>query len=365
MAGIRTQGAVARRAGDPASLETVVVDDPGPGEVRLRLLTAGVCHTDLHACNGGMGDDFPYLLGHEGCGVVESVGEGVDRARIGERVMIFWRAPCGRCRFCKRGWPERCADVMTPGPRLRDERGAVLTPVLRSGTFLTHTVVHSSQAIPVPPEVPDEVACLIGCGVATGVGAAVRTAPVRAGDRVAVLGCGTVGLSVVQGARLAGASQVIAVDLNPEKLELAAAFGATDSVLPGRAGVAARVRDLSGWGVDCCFDVVGRPETLSEALACCDENGTAVLVGVPPPRVDLVLPMARLWDGRRSLKVSWYGNTLGTRDFPLLCAWYRQGLLKLDELVSRRIELDQLPEAFADMEKGVGLRSVIVFGHGG
>jgi S-(hydroxymethyl)mycothiol dehydrogenase len=233
--------------------------------------------------------------------------------------------------------------------------------VLRSGTFVTHTVVHADQAVRVPQDVPDEVACLIGCGVATGVGAAVWTAPVRAGDTVAVIGCGSVGLSVVQGARLAGARQIIGIDLNPEKLELARGLGATDTVVAGREEVAARVRELSGWGVDCCFDVVGRPETLSEALACCDENGTALLVGVPPPGVDLVVPMARLWAGRRTLKVCWYGNCLAARDFPLLCAWYRQGRLKLDELVSRRIALHQVDEAFTEMGKGLGLRSVIAF----
>jgi S-(hydroxymethyl)mycothiol dehydrogenase len=360
---IETKGVVARHLGRPSALEPVTVDDPGPGEVRVRLLAAGVCHTDLHACHGGMGQDFPYLLGHEGCGVIESVGDGVDRGRVGERVVIFWRAPCGRCRFCARGEVELCVDVRQPGARLHDAHGAELTPVLRAGTFVSHTVVHQDQAVALADEqVPPEVACLIGCGIATGVGAAVRTAAVGAGDRVAVIGCGAVGLSVVQGARLAGATQIIGVDLNPEKLEMARSLGATDVVNAAEQRVSSQVRELAGgFGVDYCFDVVGRPETLAEALAACDENGTAVLVGVPPPNVDFTVPLVRLWGGRRGLKVCWYGNCLGARDFPLLAAWYRQGRLRLDEMVSRRIRLDEVESAFADMGKGVGLRSVIVF----
>jgi S-(hydroxymethyl)mycothiol dehydrogenase len=362
VAAIRTEAVVARRPGHPSSLEEVVVDDPGPDEVRLRVLAAGVCHSDLHALSGHMGPDFPYVLGHECCGVVESVGAGVDPARIGERVVIFWRAPCGVCRFCNRGEADLCADVLTPGPRLRDASGAVLTPVLRAGTFVSHTVVRSGQAVPMDAAVPAEVAALIGCGVATGVGAALRTAQVKAGDRVAVVGCGAVGLSAVQGARLAGAAQIIAVDLRADKLELAVGFGATDTVLAGEAPVAASIRELTGgFGVDYCFDVVGRPETLAEALACCDDAGTAVLVGVPPAEVEFAVPLSRLWGRRRGLLTCWYGNCLGARDFPLLAAWYRQGRLKLDEMVSRRIALSEVEAAFADMKEGRGLRSVIMF----
>jgi S-(hydroxymethyl)mycothiol dehydrogenase len=216
--------------------------------------------------------------------------------------------------------------------------------------------------VPIDTEVPAEVAALIGCGVATGVGAALRTARVAPGDRVAVIGCGAVGLSVVQGARLAGAVQIIAVDLRPEKLALAASFGATDGVLAGERPVAEAVRAIAGgFGVDYCFDVVGRPETLAEALACCDDAGTAVLVGVPPPEVEFSVPLVRLWGRRRSLLTCWYGNCLGPRDFPLLAGWFRQGRLKLDELVSRRISLDEVEDAFKDMNEGRGLRAVIVF----
>jgi S-(hydroxymethyl)mycothiol dehydrogenase len=346
-------------------VEEIVVDDPGPGEVRLRLLASGVCHTDLYARDGGMGDEFPWLLGHEGCGVIESVGSGVDRSRVGERVIVCWRAPCGHCRFCLRGQLDLCSDVASAGPRVRSADGAVLTPVLRAGTFATHTVVAAGQAITVGDQVPAEVAALIGCGVATGVGAAVRTAGVQPGDRVAVIGCGAVGLSAVQGARLAGASVIIAVDLSPTKLEWARRMGATAVVNAATENVVARVRELAGGhGVDHCLDVVARPETLRSAIECCDNFGTAVLVGVPPLTAELTLPLSLLWNERRGIKTCWYGNCLGSRDFQLLADWYRNGSLHLDEMVSRRIRLDEVEDSFAVMAKGEELRSVIVFDQG-
>ena len=352
---------MARTAKAPSRLEEITVDDPGAGEVRLALLASGVCHT-LYARDGGMGDAFPWLLGHEGCGVIESVGAGVDGNRVGERVIICWRAPCGRCRFCLRGRLDLCADVATPGERLHGEDGAALTPVLRAGTFTTHTVVAASQAITVGEEVPAEVAALIGCGVATGVGAALRTAGVQPGDRVAVIGCGAVGLSAIQGARLAGAATIIAVDLSPTKLDWARRMGATAVVNASTENVVERVRELSGGhGVDHCLDVVARPETLRSALECCDNSGTVVLVGVPPRDAELSLPMSIFWNERLGIKTSWYGNCLGSRDFQLLADWYRNGSLHLDEMVSRRIHLDEVEEAFAVMTRGEELRAVVVF----
>ncbi len=354
MAAIKAEGVVAREPRTPSRLEQITVDDPGPSEVRLRLLASGVCHTDLYARDGGMGDAFPWLLGHEGCGVIESVGPGVDASRVGERVIVCWRAPCGRCRFCLRGRLELCAEVATPGPRLHGEDGAVLSPVLRAGTFTTHTVVAASQAITVGGEVPAEVAALIGCGVATRDDILDR--------RVVVIGCGAVGLSAVQGARLAGAATIIAVDLSPAKLDWARRMGATAVVNAAIEDVVARVRELAGgFGVDYCLDVVARPETMLNALACCDNFGTAVLVGVPPRSAELKLPISLLWDERRGIKTCWYGNCLGSRDFQLLAEWYRNGSLYLDEMVSRRIHLDEVEAAFAVMTKGEELRSVIVF----
>jgi S-(hydroxymethyl)mycothiol dehydrogenase len=238
----------------------------------------------------------------------------------------------------------------------------VLTPVLRAGTFTTHTVVAGSQAIPVGDDVPAEVAALIGCGVATGVGAALRTAGVQPGDRVAVIGCGAVGLSAVQGARLAGATTIIAVDLSPAKLDWAQRMGATAVVNAATESVVDRVRELAGgYGVDYCLDVVARPETLKSAIECCDNSGTAVLVGVPPRPSELAVPMSLFWDERRGIRTCWYGNCLGSRDFKLLADWYRNGSLYLDEMVSRRIRLDEVEHAFTVMSKGEELRSVIVF----
>jgi len=362
MAAIHARGVVARVPGADSVLEEVLVDDPGPGEVRLRLLAAGVCHTDLHAQNGGMGDTFPWLLGHEGCGEIESVGAGVDGGRVGERVIVFWRAPCHDCRYCRRGLLELCAGVLGAGARLHDTAGETLTPVLRAGTFVTHTVVAAGQAVPVAADIPSEVACLIGCGVATGVGSAVRTAAVQAGDRVAVIGCGAVGLSVVQGARLAGASSIVAVDLNPRKLDWALKMGATAVVDGSHEAVVPRVRELSGgFGVDHAFDVVGIPATLRQAIDCCDDAGTATLVGVPPRDAQMAFPTGLLWNNRRGIRTSWYGNCFGPRDFTLLADWYRNGSLDLDSMVSRRISLDQVGEAFAIMARGDELRSVIVF----
>ncbi len=362
MAQLKARGVVSVAPGEEARLEDVLVDDPGPGEVRLRMLAAGVCHSDLHAINGGMGDAFPWLLGHEGCGEIESVGEAVDPARVGERVIVFWRAPCHDCRYCRRGLVELCASVKGPGPRLHRTSGEILTPVLRSGTFVTHTVVASGQAVPVAPDIPAEVACLIGCGVATGVGSAIHTAPVRPGDRVAVIGCGAVGLSVVQGARIAGAASIVAVDLNPRKLEWARKMGATATVDASQEDVVTRVRELSGGsGVDHCFDVVGIPATLIQAIECCDDAGSAMLVGVPPRDAQMTFPTGLLWNNRRSIRTSWYGNCFGPRDFTLLADWYRNGSLELDSMVSRKISLEQTAEAFAIMAKGDELRSVIVF----
>src|ERR1700730_7137438 len=337
MAAIKAQGVVARQPREASRLEEITVDDPGPGEVRLRLLASGVCHTALYARDGGMGDAFPWLLGHEGCGVIESVGPGVDPARAGERVIVCWRAPCGRCRFCLRGPLDLCADVGTPGPRLHGPDGAVLSPVLRAGTFTTHTVVAAGQAIAVGDEVPAEVAALIGCGGATGVGAALRTAGGTPGGGVAVIGRGAVGLSAVQGARLAGATTIIAVDLSPAKLDWARRMGATAVVNGSTENVVARVRELAGGhGVDYCLDVVARPQTMRDALECCDNFGTAVLVGVPPRDAELALPMSIFWNERRGIRTCWYGNCVGSRDFQLLADWYRNGSLYLGEMGSRR-----------------------------
>jgi S-(hydroxymethyl)mycothiol dehydrogenase len=227
---LRARGVIVRAPGGPARLETILVQPPGPGEVRVRVVATGVCHTDLHTREGKFGSDFPFLLGHEATGVVEAVGEGVDGPRVGESVTLCWRAPCGSCRLCTAGRPSFCLSPLTAAPRLFTEDGLPLARVLGLGTFATHTVVHAAQAIPLDPTLSPAATCLIGCAVATGVGAVRYAAGVEAGSRVAVFGCGAVGMSVVLGARLCHAARIVAVDRVARKLEWARQLGATDAV---------------------------------------------------------------------------------------------------------------------------------------
>src|SRR5579872_4144573 len=252
---MKAQGVIAREAGKQGQVEDFQVDDPGPGEVRVRIQASGVCHTDLLYQNGDAGDNFPFLLGHEGAGVVEAVGPRVQTLREGDYVILAWRGPCGRCRFCRVGLLHLCPDNLTAPGRMRTEDGKTLTAVGGVGTFCTHTVVNAAQAIPVPEQIPPEQASLIGCGVMTGVGAVLNTAEVRRGSSVAVFGCGGVGASVVQGARIAGASRIIAVDIAPDKLELAKELGATDTVDASSSEPVDRVLELTGgFGVNYSFE---------------------------------------------------------------------------------------------------------------
>jgi S-(hydroxymethyl)mycothiol dehydrogenase len=358
---IEARAVVARSPGAPVAVENIVVDPPGPGEVRVRLLASGVCHSDLHARNGDFGAEFPYLLGHEATGVIELAGEGVARPAVGEVVGLTWRAPCGACRPCVAGRPAFCAKPVTAAPRMRTAEGRALGRVLGLGTFATHTVVAAPQAIPVAPDLAAESTCLIGCCVATGVGAALYAGEVRPGASVAVFGCGAVGISVIQGARLAHATRIVAVDIAETKLEWARRFGATDVVVARAGDPAKAVRALSGGGVDVAFEAVGLPDTLAQALAATGLGGTTVLIGVPAPKTTLALPMSRFFHGRGNLRATFYGDCLPARDFPLLEGLYRRGALDLDGLVTRRIALDDVEEAFAAMQRGETLRSVIVF----
>lgn len=359
---IQAQGVVVRQAGEPGRVEDMIVDDPGPGEVLVRIQASGVCHTDLMYRDGDVGDDFPYLLGHEGAGIVEAVGPGVQQPQVGDYVILAWRAPCGLCRFCSIGQPQLCAASLNAEKRMRTADGLTLTPALGIGTFCTHTVVADYQAIPVSPDVPPAQASLIGCGVMTGVGAALYTAGVRRGSTVAVFGCGGVGASVIQGARLARARQIIAVDVAPDKLQDARDFGATDTVDARDGDPVARILELTGGnGVDYSFEAAGRTDTLEQALWCRDLAGTCTIIGVPGPDASINLPLQQFFSRGGALRVSWYGDCLPSRDFPLLCDWYCQGELNLDEIVSRRIGLDETEEAFHAMHDGKTLRSVIVF----
>ncbi|MGB3304822.1 MAG: zinc-binding dehydrogenase [Thermomicrobiales bacterium] len=362
---IIARGSIAREAGKPAEIEEIVVPAPGPGEARVRILASGVCHTDLSAKSGVFGPDvFPLLLGHEGAGIVESVGEGVTNVKEGDYVILAWRAPCGNCRFCLAGKPHLCAASLNATNRMTAKSdGVELNPVLGIGTFCTYTLVHSRQCVPVSAELPPEQMSLIGCGVMTGVGAALYSASVEPGSAVAVFGCGGVGDSVIMGARLAGATKIIAVDLDPRKLEWAKEFGATDLVNPNDGDPVAKIKELTGgFGVNYSFEAVGRADTLEQAIFCRDLAGTCVMIGVAGPTATLdKLPLGRFFDLGGSLRVSWYGDCLPTRDFPMLAEWYRQGRLDLDRVVTRRISLDEVEEAFEAMHRGETLRSVITF----
>jgi len=353
--------------GAPVVIEDIVVDMPGPGEVLVKLAASGVCHTDLHVKNmNGMGMSFPILLGHEGAGYVEAVGEGVTSLKPGDPVVIAYRAPCGECPSCLRGDPRRCWMALRAKQRVhRKKDGALLTQVLRCGTFSTHTVVHHKAAIKMPENMPLDKACLIACGVITGVGATLNTAPVYAGAKVAVIGCGGVGLSVIQGARIAHAKQIIAVDLSPTKLEWAKKFGATDVVDARDGDPVAKVRELSGEGVDFAYEAVGLPVCIDQAIRMLAYAGTATHIGLPDSSAKVTLDLGDMDTGvywnKAKLCVCHCGDALPSNDFPLMAQLYLQGKLDLDSMVTRIIELEEVEDAFHMMETGDVIRSVIKF----
>jgi len=356
--------------GAPAVLTDITVDSPGPGEVLIRLAASGVCHTDLTVKTlNGNGMPFPIVLGHEGAGYVEEVGEGVKHLEPGDPVVIAYRAPCDQCPACRRGDPRHCYMALRPGPRIRRKRdGAVCSQVLRCGTFATHTVVHSKAAIKMPKEMPLDKACLIACGVVTGVGAAMNTTPVFAGARVAVIGCGGVGLSVIQGAKLQHASQIIAVDVNPTKLEWAKKFGATHFVNAKEVDPVQEVRRLTedGWdgGVEFAFEATGIPVCTEQAIKMLSYGGTATTIGFPAAEDAVNLNLGDMATGvywnKAGLRVCHCGDALPSHDFPLLAQLYLQGKLDLDGMVTRTIGLEDVEEAFHLMETGDVIRSVIL-----
>jgi S-(hydroxymethyl)mycothiol dehydrogenase len=359
----KARGAIARSPGAPATIEDFTIDDPGPNEVLVRILASGVCHTDLGVKSGTYGSDgFPFLLGHEGAGVIAAVGPGVTHHTIGDHVILAWRAPCGRCRFCLAGKPNFCAASLNAEKRMHLLDGTLLNPVLGIGTFCTHTLVHADQAVPYDAALPAAQMSLIGCGVMTGVGAALYAADVQPGTSVAVFGCGGVGDSVIAGAKLAGATTIIAVDIDPRKLEWSTAFGATHTVDARASDPVAQIKALTGGkGVNYSFEAVGIAETWEWAMWCRDLAGTCIILGVPGPGPKLTLDLQRFFDRGGRLGVSWYGDCLPTRDFPMLAEWYRQGKLNIDKIVSRTISLDETEAAFDAMKRGETLRSVIVF----
>jgi S-(hydroxymethyl)mycothiol dehydrogenase len=352
---------VARGKGEPVEVTTILVPEPGPGEALVGVQACGVCHTDFHYKEGGIGEDYPYLLGHEAAGVVEAVGPGVTDVAPGDFVILNWRAVCGRCRACSRGRPWYCFNTHNASQKMTLEDGTTLSPALGIGAFASKTLVASGQCTKVDPAVEPATAGLLGCGVMAGIGAAINTGGVTRGDSVAVIGCGGVGDGAILGSSLAGARTIIAVDVDDRKLEWARGFGATDVINSRDTDPVARIRELTGgFGADVVVEAIGRPETYQQAFYARDLAGTVVLVGVPTPEMKLELPLLDVFGRGGALKSSWYGDCLPSRDFPMLVDLHLQGRLPLDKFVSEKIRLDQVEEAFAKMGRGEVLRSVVI-----
>jgi S-(hydroxymethyl)mycothiol dehydrogenase len=366
-------GAIVVRAEGSISVEAIRIDDPGPGEVLVRLAASGVCHSDVWAiAHGNWGAPWPMLLGHEGAGVVDEVGEGVAHVARGDRVVLTWAVPCGRCRQCRRGAPRRCGHELTQPPRVtRAADGAVLAGVLSCGTLATHTVVTAPQVVRMPDAIPLSRACLLGCGVSTGVGAARQTAKVWPGASVAVIGLGGIGLAALQGAKIAGADRLIAVDVAPSKLEWASRFGATDVVDAVADDPVDAVRALTGGeGVDVAFEAVGDPACVRQAVEMLAFAGTAVAIGVPPVPSEVTLP----WNGseraayphKANLLITDGGDPIPGLDFPEMAGWYLDGSLDLDGMVTREATLTgaDLDDAVRAMLAGEVIRTVVILDPG-
>ncbi|MFF0451579.1 S-(hydroxymethyl)mycothiol dehydrogenase [Streptomyces sp. NPDC004609] len=357
----QVRGVVARAKGEPVRWETIVVPGPGPGEAVVKIKSCGVCHTDLHYREGGISDEFPFLLGHEAAGTVESVGEGVTEVAPGDYVVLNWRAVCGICRACRRGRPWYCFNTHNAKQRMTLTDGTELSPALGIGAFAEKTLVAAGQCTRVDPAASPAAAGLLGCGVMAGMGAAINTGGVGRGDSVAVIGCGGVGVAAIAGSALAGAGRIIAVDIDDRKLETARKLGATQTVNSRSQDAVEAIRALTGGhGADVVIEAVGRPETYEQAFYARDLAGTVVLVGVPTPEMRIDLPLLDVFGRGGALKSSWYGDCLPSRDFPMLIDLYQQGRLDLDAFVTETIELDGVEEAFARMHKGDVLRSVVL-----
>ncbi len=355
------RGVISRSKGQPVELVDIVIPDPGPGEVVVAIQACGVCHTDLTYREGGINDEYPFLLGHEAAGIVETIGAGVTHVEVGDFVILNWRAVCGECRACRRGRPHLCFDTFNATQKMTLTDGTELSPALGIGAFADKTLVHEGQCTKVDSAADPAVAGLLGCGVMAGLGAAVNTGAVNRDDTVAVIGCGGVGDAAIAGAALVGARRIIAVDVDDRKLHTAREFGATHTVNARDLDAVATIQDLTdGFGADVVIDAVGRPETWKQAFYARDLAGTVVLVGVPTPDMKLEMPLVDFFSRGGSLKSSWYGECLPERDFPTLISLYLQGRLPLEKFVSERITLDGVEDAFHKMHAGEVLRSVVV-----
>lgn len=358
----KVQAIVAREKGAPVSIETIVVPDPGPGEAVVAVQACGVCHTDLHYREGGINDDFPFLLGHEAAGVVEAVGDDVTRVAPGDFVVLNWRAVCGECRACTKGKPHLCFDTHNATQKMTLDDGTELSPALGIGAFADKTLVAAGQCTKVNPDADPAAAGLLGCGVMAGYGAAAHTGEIAEGETIAVFGCGGVGMAALAAAKLRNARTIIAVDLDPKKLELAKQFGATHTVDASSTDPVEAIKDLTdGFGADVCIEAVGNPKVLEQAFYARDLAGRVVQVGVPTP--DMRMPdiaMIDFFGHGGALKPSWYGDCLPSRDFPALVELYLQDRFPLGDFVSERIALGDVENAFHKMERGEVLRSVVV-----
>jgi S-(hydroxymethyl)glutathione dehydrogenase / alcohol dehydrogenase len=366
---MQIKAAILEAVRQPLVVDDVELAEPKRGEVLVRLAASGLCHTDLHAMTGDRPRPLPAVLGHEGAGVVEAVGEGVARTRVGDHVICSWAPNCGHCFFCDQGQPVLCealtaaspAGVLFDGtPRLR-RNGQPVYHFTMVSSHAEYCVVPEGAAVPIPTEMPLDRACLIGCGVMTGVGAAMNVARVQPGSSVVVFGCGGVGLNVIQGARLANAATIVAVDLNPRKLAWARTFGATHTVDATVVDPVAAVGDLTdGRGADYAFEAVGHPASIGNTLAAVRKGGRAVILGMAPAGTELSIPFDLLL-GEKQITRSSYGNARPRVEFPRLVQLYLQGKLLLDELISTRLSLVDINDGFARVAAGDVARAVVTF----
>ncbi|MDT0202049.1 S-(hydroxymethyl)mycothiol dehydrogenase [Nocardioides sp. AE5] len=367
----QVRAVVARAKGAPVEVVTINVPDPGPGEAVVKVQACGVCHTDLHYREGGINDDFPFLLGHEAAGVVEAVGPDVTSVAPGDFVVLNWRAVCGECRACKRGDLHYCFNTHNATQKMTladgDDAGTELSPALGIGAFAEKTLVAAGQCTKVDPEARAAAVGLLGCGVMAGIGAAINTGAVTRGKSVAVIGCGGVGVAAIAGSALAGASPIIAVDIDEKKLAKAKEMGATHTVDSSQVDPVEEIKRICAQtyegadGADVVVEAVGRPETWKQAFYARDLAGTVVLVGVPTPDMKVPdLPLIDVFGRGGALKSSWYGDCLPSRDFPMLVDLYQQGRLDLDAFVTEEIGIDDIEAAFDKMHHGDVLRSVVI-----
>lgn len=361
----KVKALVAMAKDEPATVTTINVPDPGKGEALVKVLTCGVCQTDEHYIKGGVGDNFPYLLGHESTAIVEAVGEDVTHVEPGDVVILNWRAVCGECRACKKGQPQYCFNTHNATQKMTLEDGTELEAALGIGSFAEKTLVAGGQCTKIEADISEEdyaAIGLLGCGVTAGLGAVLNTGQLQRGESVAVIGCGGVGVAAIAGAKLAGATTIIAVDIDDQKLARAQELGATHTINSKNTDPVEGIRELTdGYGADLVIDAVGIAATFKQAFYARDLAGRVVLVGVPAPGTTWEAPLDEVFGRGGSIKSAWYGDTLPSRDFPMFVDQYKLGRLPLDEFVTERITIDQVNDAFETMKSGKVLRSVVEF----